>query len=301
MSSSPSADISNQTTRALLSGLVAFTLWGISPVYFKQVAYLDPIEVLAHRVIWSFIMLTVIVLLMGQLDITQRIFKNPKLLLKLIVSSLLIGVNWLTFIWAITNNQIVEISLGYYLNPIVSVILAMIFLKENLSRLQWLAVGLASLGVLWQIVTLGRLPMVSITLALSFGLYGLIRKTIAPPVVPGLLVEKLVMLPLALGWVFWLYSQGESSFSLNAPSTMGWLILAGVITLAPLLLFTSAAPHLRLTTLGFLQYIGPSISLCLGVMLYKEPFGQSIQISFAFIWLALVFFSADASLQKRKA
>ena len=298
MPSTTSNDNSGQTTRALLFATGAFFLWGISPLYFKQVSHVDPSEVLAHRVIWSFLLLAGVACFMGQLDVTRRILKDPKLVLKLTCSALLVGANWLTFIWAIANNHIVDTSLGYYLNPIVSVLLAMFFLKEELSRLQWLALLLASLGVLWQIFTIGKLPIVSIVLAFSFGFYGLVRKTIALPAIPGLLLETLLMLPLALGWIFWLRSHGSSSFSLDAPVTMGWLMLAGAVTSLPLLLFTSAAPHLRLTTLGFLQYLGPTLSLTLGVLLYKEPFGRDIQISFGFIWAALIVFSFNATRVK---
>ncbi len=290
----------NLTTVAVLSAIASFTLWGLSPVYFKQVTHVQATEVLAHRVIWSFLLLSAIAVITHQMNTVRNLINSRKTLLLLAMTAFIIGLNWLVFIWAIANNHIVDASLGYYLNPIVSVLLGMLFLGERLSRAQQMALILASLGVAWQVYALGRLPAVSIALAVSFAFYGLIRKKFAAPAIPGLLLETMVMMPLALAWVIWLTVQGQSAFVFTDPVTCGWLLFAGVITSAPLLLFTSAAPRLRLTTIGFIQYLAPSLALGLGVLVYGEPFGLNLQVSFAFIWTALLIFSGEAMLKQRQ-
>ncbi|CAM3743564.1 EamA family transporter RarD [Parendozoicomonas haliclonae] len=289
-----------QTSIAAFSAIGAFVIWGLVPIYFKQVAHVQALEVLANRVVWSFVLLGLIAWFFGHRKSVITIATDKKQLKILLLSSVLIAVNWLTFIWAISNNRIVETSLGYYLNPIASVLLGTLLLRESLSRPQVIALLLASSGVCWQLFTLGKIPTVSLLLAVSFGLYGLVRKQAALPAIPGLFMETLMLLPIALGFMIWLTWQGESSFTLSDPTTSGLLILAGAITSAPLLLFTSAAPKLRLTTLGFLQYIGPTLSLSLGVLVYGEPFGPNIKISFLFIWAALVVFSIDAVIARRR-
>ena len=274
-----------QTTLAVLFAITAFTIWGLSPVYFKQVAQVQATEVLAHRIVWSFLLLTSITLLTGQKQATLALIKNRKTFLTLTISAIAVGLNWLVFIWSIANNHIVDASLGYYLNPIVSVLLGMLVLGEKLNRPQKMALVLASLGVAWQVFALGRLPTVSIVLALSFAFYGLIRKQIAAPAIPGLLVETMVLMPLGLIWLLWLAADNQSAFVIQNPVTCGWLVFAGVITSAPLLLFTSAAPRLRLTTIGFIQYLAPTLALLLGVLVYNETFGFNLKVSFGFIVL----------------
>ena len=271
-------------------------IWGLSPLYFKQVSHVQPTEVLANRVVWSFLLLSVATAIAGYLPVARSIVQDKAILLRLFFSAFLVGANWLTFIWAISNNRIIEASLGYYLNPIISVLLAMVFLGETLSRNQIIALGLATLGVGWQVVVIGHLPAISLLLATSFGLYGLVRKKAALPAIPGLLLETMLMLPFGLAWILWLSWQGQASFSFHDPITSGWLLLAGVITSAPLLLFTGAAPKLRLTTLGFIQYVAPTLSLLLGVFVYGEPFGRDTLICFGFIWAALIIFSIDSVL-----
>ena len=289
----------NQTTLAALFATAAFGIWGLSPVYFKQVAHVPATEVLAHRIIWSFILLTLTTAMTHQTGIVRDLVKNRTALKTLTLSACVVGISWLTFIWAIANNRIVDASLGYYLNPIISVLLALIFLKERLTRLQTAALFLAAAGVAWQVFTLGKLPAISLLLALSFGFYGLIRKQAAVPTLPGLLLETVIMLPFALAWVIWQAQQGATSFSAQDIGTSAWLMMAGIITSVPLLMFTHAAPKLRLTTLGFLQYLAPSLALGLGVLVYQEPFGFNLKISFAFIWLGLLVFSADAVLRQK--
>ncbi len=288
-----------QSSFAALAAASAFIIWGLAPLYFKQLSPVPATEILAHRALWSFVLLTVAVGVMGYFPVIVAIAANQKQRRTLLISTALIGVNWLTYIWAISNNRIVEASLGYYLTPIANILLAMVVLKEHLSRLQKLALILAAAGVGWQLLSLGKLPIVSLMLATTFSLYGLVRKQAALPAIPGLFIETLLMLPISLLWMGWLAVQGTSALNHFEPRQMVLLILAGVITSVPLLLFTGSAPKLRLTTLGFLQYIAPTLSLMLGVLVYHEPFGRNLQISFLFIWTGLIIFSLDAVLSHK--
>ena len=295
-------DSSNNSaqTFAAFSAIGAFTIWGLSPLFFKQLSHVPAPEVLANRIIWSFLLLAIVAFFTGQTASTREVLQNPRQRFCLLISALLISLNWLIFIWAVSNNHILDASLGYYLNPIFNVFLAMVFLKERLSRLQIVALLLACAAVSWQVLILGRLPLVSLVLAASFGFYGLIRKQIAVAAVPGLLLETMMILPLALGGVIWLAWNGQSSFGPEDPSTSVWLMLAGVMTSAPLLLFTAAAPKLRYVTLSFIQYLAPTLSLLVGVLIYGEAFGPNMQISFTLIWIALLFFTTDAIMARRK-
>ncbi len=292
----------NTSLQSPLAGLAAasaFVIWGLAPLYFKQLGSISATEILAHRALWSFVLLSLTVGFMGYFPVILAIATNQKQRRTLVISTALISVNWLIYIWAISNNRIVEASLGYYLTPIANILLAVVVLKEHLTRLQKIALALAAAGVSWQLFSLGKLPMVSLGLATTFSLYGLVRKQAALPAIPGLFIETLLMLPISLLWLSWLTVQGNSALNSVASIRILLLMLAGVITSVPLLLFTGSAPKLRLTTLGFLQYIAPTLSLILGVLVYHEPFGRNLQISFLFTWAGLIIFSLDAVLSHK--
>ncbi|MFB1015021.1 MAG: chloramphenicol-sensitive protein RarD [Alteromonadaceae bacterium] len=294
-----------QTTDAenrsgIINAISAYFLWGFAPIYFKLINTISPGEILIHRILWSSLLLLVIIMITRKWHKFTSILKQPKLILKLTVSASLLAVNWFLFIWAINNNHLLDASLGYFINPLFNVALGMLFLGERLRKWQKFAVILAIIGVLIQLVILGSLPIISLALACSFGLYGLLRKKMHLDSFIGLLVESLMMLPIALAfWLFFVSSDTSDMFN------NGWglnitLMMAGVVTTAPLLCFTAAAKRLTLASLGFFQYIGPSIMFVLATFFYQETIQPSKMLTFAFIWLALIIYSID-SLKARKA
>lgn len=282
----------------LIYGLSAYTIWGLFPWYFHLLIQVNPWQVLTQRIIWSFLLVLVIALLMRHWSLIKPVLTNRKILGGLLLSSLLIAANWLIFIWAVGQGRVVESSLGYFITPLVSVLLARIFLKESLDIYRITACILALIGVLWLVSQFGVIPWVSLSLALSFGFYGLVRKKVPVDSLTGLLVETGMLLPCALSWWLWLEWQGQSQlFSENLPTTF-LLIFSGALTAAPLLLFASAAKRLSLTAVGFMMYINPTMQFFTAVYLLKEPFNQQQLIAFMFIWIALVVFSVGAIRQQ---
>ncbi|NMP16042.1 EamA family transporter RarD [Thalassotalea sp. Y01] len=289
----------NETKKGVINALCAYTLWGIAPIYFKLLSMVPAMEILVHRIVWSFVLLVAIVLLMGNWSKVRAIYRDRKKLAWLFFTSLILAANWLLFIWAVNNDYILEASLGYYINPLFSVALAMLFLGERLSRWQLVAVALAMIGVFIQLFSLGSVPYVALGLATSFGVYGLLRKKMPVDSLPGLLIESFWMLPLGLlYWAFFAES-ATSNMMLNDMSLNITLIAAGLVTTAPLLFFTAAAKRLPLTTMGFFQYVGPSIMFVLAITVYNEQLIFEKMLTFAFIWSALVIYSID-SLKRRR-
>lgn len=290
----------DQATQGAVFALGAYTLWGIAPMYFKQLTRVPAYEILTHRVIWSFLLLLVLLSMLKFWPRVRAMLRQPRYLALLTLSSCIIGLNWLVFIWAVNNNHMLDASLGYYINPLFNIVLAMLFLGERFRPVQWLAVALAASGVVIQLVVFGSLPWVALVLAVSFGFYGLIRKKVPVDPVTGLMLETLVLLPLAAIYLFGFAESTTSQMSTNTLNTNLWLISAGIVTTAPLLLFAGAAKRLRLSTLGFFQYIGPSLMFLLAVLIYDEPFTQDKVITFALIWLSLVIYSWDGIKQRRR-
>lgn len=290
----------NATRQGVLYALAAYIIWGIAPIYFKSVSVVPPLEILAHRVLWSCVLLMVLLFISRQWHAVVAVLKHPKQRLILIATSLLVACNWLIFIWSVANNRMLDASLGYYINPLFNIVLGMLFLGERFRRRQWLAIGLAGAGVAIQIIAFGSLPWIALSLASSFGLYGLLRKKVNLGALPGLFIETLWLLPVAVG--FLLMSDSPSTTLGNNPWQLNGLLLsAGVVTTLPLLAFAAAATRLRLSTIGFFQYIGPSMMFALAVGIYDEPLVLSKMITFGFIWCALVVFSWDAYQHQRKA
>ena len=279
--------------QGVIYALCAYTLWGLAPIYFKTIAAVPAAEILTHRMIWSYALLLVLTLLGRQWHKVQAVLRQPKVLLTLAFTSITVGGNWLLFIWAINNGHMLEASLGYYINPLINVMLGMLFLSEKLRRLQWWAVGLAAIGVAIQIIAFGSLPWIALVLASSFAIYGLIRKKLALDALTGLLIETLIMLPPAAIYLWGIADSPTSHLTQNDWHLNLLLIAAGAVTTAPLLCFTAAATRLKLSTLGFFQYIGPSLMFILAVTLYGEALALDKMITFAFIWSALVLFSLD--------
>lgn len=293
------------TREQKLGGLFAasaYTLWGIAPLYFKQIDYIPATEILIHRIVWAFVLLLPVLLLLQQGRATLKVLLQPRLVATLFVSAVLLGGNWWLFIWAVNNNHMLEASLGYYINPLLNVLLGMIFLGERLRTLQWLAVALAGAGVIWQIISFGALPWIALTLASSFALYGLLRKKIAVDAIKGLFIESLLLLPLGLYYWWSLTDSVTADLSANTLGLNLYLMAAGLVTTIPLLCFIAAARRLQLSTMGFFQYIGPTLMFIFGVWLYKEPFALERLFTFGLIWLALVCYTLDAwQARQRKA
>ena len=280
------------STGAIYAAL-AFAAWGIFPLYFRQIAHVPSGEILIHRIVWSLVFVLIVLSLRRQWGWMKPLLRQPRVLAAFTASALLLSVNWLTYIWAVNNGHVIDASLGYFINPLVNVLLGYTVLHERLRRMQWVALGLAAAGVLWLTVQAGHLPWIALALAGSFGLYGLLRKVATLGALEGLTLETLLLAPIAavvLGvWMF----NGSSTFPASDATTNFWLIAAGPITAIPLLLFAAGARRISLTTLGLLQYIGPTIQLALGLWLFREPFSAARLLGFALIWLALALYSAE--------
>lgn len=289
-----------RTRQGVLLAVGAYTMWGIAPIYFKSLSDVSPLEILSHRVVWSFFLLAFLLhISRSWRKVRDTLTSKPKMLY-LVATSILVGANWLIFIWAVNSNHMLDASLGYYINPLINVLLGMLFLGERLRKLQWFAVALAAIGVLIQLIAFGSVPIVAIALAFSFGFYGLLRKKVSLEAQTGLFIETLVMLPLAATYLLFIADSPTSDFSMNPMQLNLLLVAAGVITTIPLLCFTGAATRLKLSTLGFFQYIGPSLMFLLAVLIYGEAFTSDKAITFAFIWGALVIFSFDGLRNNRK-
>ncbi len=287
--------------RGYILGLTAYIIWGLFPLYFKAIASVPAVEIIVHRVLWSALFGSLLLLVWKHPGWWRELRENPRRLAILALSGTLIATNWLIYVWSVNNGRMLEASLGYYINPLVNVLLGMLLLGERLRRIQWLAVGLATVGVAQQVWQVGSLPWVSLALALSFGVYGLIRKQAPVKALPGLVVETWMLVPIALGWLLLNPVATSAQAEFWTTSEAWWLVAAGPITLVPLVSFNAAARHLPYTTLGFLQYIAPTLVLSQAVLLFGEHLSSSTLIAFMFIWAGLAIYSVDAwfSLRRR--
>ncbi|WP_022943465.1 EamA family transporter RarD [Pseudoalteromonas ruthenica] len=290
-----------QAKKGMLFAALAFTMWGVAPVYFKQLLAVPALEILAHRVIWSVLFLLLVVAVLRQWRNVQVIFKQPKYLLMLVVSATLLGFNWGLFIWAVNNDHMLDASLGYYINPLLNVLLGVTFLSERLRKWQLFAVALALTGVAIQLISFGSFPVVAFALAGSFATYGLIRKKMPVESLPGLLLEAVILFPVALAYWYFSTPTASSDLMVNSWQLNTLLVSAGIVTTLPLLCFTAAAKRLQYTTIGFFQYIGPSLMFLLAVVFYGEVFDAERIVTFACIWAALLVFSWDSWRFSRNA
>jgi chloramphenicol-sensitive protein RarD len=271
----------------------AFLLWGLFPLYWKQLASVPALEVVAHRTAWGFLAVAAWVTLRGTWPAALAVARRPRTLVLLGASAVLIGLNWLLYVWAVVHDHVVEASLGYFINPLVNVLLGVLVLGERLSRPQQIAVALAAAGVAVLTAGHGRLPWIALALAVSFGLYGLVRKTVGADAVTGLLWETALLAPLATAFLVLLGRQGTGAFGPGAPASSVLLALGGVVTAVPLVLFALGARSLPLSTLGLLQYLSPSLQFLLAVLLFREPFTRAHAAAFACIWSALALLTWD--------
>jgi len=289
-----------RTRQGIIFAFVAYFIWGIAPVYFKLLKQVPAEEILTHRVIWSFLFMLVLLSVSRSWDDVRRVLKMPQKVVLLLLSAVVIGSNWLIYIWSINNNHLLEASLGYFINPLVNVVLGMLFLRERFRNMQWLAVGLALVGVVIQVWIFGSVPIIALGLSLTFAFYGLLRKKIAVDSQTGMLFETLWLLPVAAIYLFFIADTATSHLSMNPWSLNLLLIAAGVITTVPLLFFTAATVRLKLSTLGFFQYIAPTLMFLLAVF-YGEKVNISQLITFGFIWAGLICFIADALYHQRQS
>jgi chloramphenicol-sensitive protein RarD len=286
--------------KGVLLALCAYFLWGVAPLYFKLLNQISATEILLHRVIWSFVFMVLLMQFVGGFARLRQLLRQPKQLGVLCVTSILIAGNWLLFIWAINNDHMLDASLGYFINPLFNVLLGMVFLGEKLRRLQWFAVALAFAGVLIQLISFGSIPLVSLALAASFGIYGLLRKKVNVDAKTGLLLETALLLPFALGYLLLTLDSASANMLDNHWQLNLLLVAAGIVTSIPLLCFAAAAVRIPLSVLGFFQYLGPSIMFTLAIALFDEPFDIEKSITFGFIWAALLIFSLDMILKSRR-
>ncbi|MFN3945723.1 MAG: EamA family transporter RarD [Allosphingosinicella sp.] len=290
-----------RTRAGLWLGLGAYLAWGVLPLYFKALAHVDPFEIVAHRILWSLVFLAALATLWRRWPAIRTAVATPRVAFTLLVTAALIGVNWLIYIWAVLNGHVLEGSLGYYLNPLVNILLGTLLLKERLSRPRKFAVGLAAAGVAVLAVGAGDGLWISLALAFTFALYGFLRKVAPVDSLEGLSIETAFLGPLALVWVLWLQSRGMSSLGAFGIGTDLLLILAGALTAIPLLLFTAAAKRLPYSTLGFLQYIAPSLQFLLAVLVFGERLTFAHILCFGAIWTALAIFTLEGLRLAHKA
>jgi chloramphenicol-sensitive protein RarD len=280
----------------LVSAALSYVLWGLFPLYFHQLAHVGAFAIVMHRSLWCFVFVWAILLALRRWRWLAGIARNPRLLGQFAASALLLSVNWLLYVWAVNHGQVVEASLGYFINPLVNVLLGTWVLGERPRRLQWMAVGVAAAGVLWLTLMLGRPPWIALGVAASFGCYGLLRKTAPLGALEGLALETMVIAPVALVVLLVLGAGHGGLFGGLHGADVGWLLLAGPITAVPLLLFAYGARRITMATLGTLQYLSPSLQFALGIWLYGEPLEPTRLLGFVAIWAALALYSADGFL-----
>ena len=286
--------------RGVLAGVLAFFGWGFMPLFWLELVTISSLEIVAHRIIWSFVFLLCWLLGTKELGKAWLIMRQPKALGLLACSSALLGGNWLLYIWAVNDGQVLATSLGYFINPLLNVLLGRFLFGEKASPLAWCAIGLAFFGVAYQVVVVGAFPFVALGLGTSFAVYGALRKTMLVETVPALLVETSVLLPPALLYALWLWWEGSGSFGHATGYIHMLFVLLGVVTTVPLLLFTFAARNIKLTTLGLLQYLAPSTVFLLGVFVLHEPLHAEELVTFACIWAAIGLYTWESLRQHRK-
>jgi len=286
--------------RGTAYGAAAYLLWGLFPLYWPLLRPSTALEVLAHRVLWSLAVVVVLLAVLRRLPAVVTVLRDRGRAWRLSLAAVVIAVNWTTYIYGVSSGQVVETSLGYFVNPIVTVLLGVLVLGERLRTGQWVAMGLAGAAVVLLTVENGRPPWLALVLAFSFGAYGLLKKTARVGAVEGLGVETLVLLVPAGAFVAWLAASGNGTFGSEGPAHAGLLALSGIVTAVPLLLFGAAASRVPLTTLGILQYLAPTLQFLIGVLLYDEPMPAVKLLGFGLVWVALVLFTSESLRQRRR-
>jgi len=280
--------------RGFLLGVAAYSMWGIFPLYWTLLEPAGAVEILAHRICWSLVVMVALVLLLRRTAQLRAIFASPRLLLLLTVASVVIALNWGGFIWGVNNDRVVEVSLGYFINPLVTVLLGVVVLGERLRPLQWAAIGIAAAAVINLTLDYGQPPWVAFLLAFSFGTYGLAKKKADVEAVESLTFETLVLTPLAIGYLVWLWANGSANFGAHGALHALLLVTTGAITALPLICFGAAAIRISMTTIGLLQYLAPTLQFALGVLVFHEEMTPAKWLGFSLVWVALVIFTGEA-------
>jgi chloramphenicol-sensitive protein RarD len=292
--------MTSATKRGLLAAFAAYVLWGALPVYFHAVAEISPMEVLSHRVIWSLLVTGLGVALLGNWSTLRLLVSSPRRTLQLVGTVAMLSVNWLTYIWSVGNDHVIEAGLGYYICPLMSVLLAAVILRERISWGQLAGIACVAAGVLWQVVAVGQVPWIALILAVTFAFYGLGRKVVALPAIPGLFAETLMLLPVALAYLAWAEATGQGHFINGDWHWRGLLALAGPFTAIPLLLFAAGANRLDLRTLGLMQYLNPTMQVLVAIFLLDEQILPGQGMTFLLIWLGLALYSLLPWLARRR-
>jgi chloramphenicol-sensitive protein RarD len=300
MTDAPPPDAAHTLRRGLLYGFAAYASWGFMPVYIKAVAAAPVLEVLSHRIVWAFVLLLVIAWRRGDLPELVSAVRTPRTLGVLAASTTAIAVNWLVYIWAVQGGHVLDSSLGYFINPLVNVLFGVLLLHERLDRTVRIAFAIAGTGVLWLAIRGGHVPWIALTLAASFGSYGLLRKLAPVGALVGLTIETALLTPLAGGYIAWSAAHGRAAIFSGRPGLDALLLLAGPVTAIPLLFFAGAARRLPLSTLGFLQYVSPTLQFLLAVLAYREPLDGPRLVAFALIWTALAIFAVHTGRSARR-
>jgi chloramphenicol-sensitive protein RarD len=283
--------VEGDTPRGFAFAVACYTLWGLLPFYMKAVEHMPAAEVVAHRIVWSLPIAGVTLYVLGRTADVKRALRSPRTLAMAALTASIITINWGTYVWAIAAGRTIETALGYYINPLVSIVMGAVLLGEKLSRMQMVAVALATLAVVILAIDAGGIPWVSLVLAFSFAVYGFLRKTLPIGPSQGFFLEVLILTLPAIGYVLWLQSRGESHFLVSQPGNVALLLGCGPITAVPLILYAFGAKLLRYSTIGILQYIGPTLIFVIAVFFFHEPFGATDAVAFGLIWLALIIYS----------
>lgn len=297
-------DLDAQARHGILAASGAFVIWGLLPLYLKPLTHLPPTEVLAHRIAWCLLFVLGWLAWQRRLGEVLAVFRVPRSLATLAVTAALITVNWLLYLWAVSNGRVLEASLGYFIGPLLNVLLGVLVLGERLNRRQWVAVGFAAAGVAWLTVAAGGLPWVALVLASTFGIYGLVRKMVPVGAVPGLAIETILLAPFAVAWLVWLERSGAAAFGHDGLAVAALLAGSGLVTALPLALFATGARLIPYSAIGIIQYIGPTLQFLLGLVVYGEPFSALRAAGFGLIWTGIAIFVVDnlqASRRRRGA
>lgn len=292
--------IPNQTRRGIFFAMGAFGIWGLNPLYFRMIRQLSAPEIIAHRVLWMVLLMLIATALLRRMPTLLSYLRTPRTMKLLCFTALLIATNWLTFTWAVTHDRVIHTSMGYFINPLANVFLGMIFLGERLRPGQILSVTIAGAGVIYMIIQHGTLPWIAIVLPISFGLYGLLRKQIEVDSFNGLLIESMILTPLAIAYLIYLGATSEIVFLQEGWGTRLLITFCGPITIAPLVLFASGVRRIPLSTIGIIQYLAPSTTFFLGVFAFREPFDSVQLITFSCIWCSLIVFTTEGIVHNRR-
>jgi chloramphenicol-sensitive protein RarD len=286
--------------RGFWAVVVAFLIWGLLPLYLKPLHAIPALQIMSHRLVWCCLLVLGWMAARGELAGIRAALAVPGTRYRLVATAILISINWLVYVWAVGNSHVLEASLGYFINPLVNVLLGVVVLRERLNNTQWTAVAVAGAGVLWLTWVSGAPPWIALSLALSFGTYGLIRKMIAVDAITGLATETLLIAPIGGAYLIWLELHGQGAIGQAGPGVQFMLVAGGLVTAIPLALFAFGARRIPYSTVGLIQYIGPSIQLLLGVFLYHEPFSQQRALGFGLIWMALAIYAGDGLFRAQR-